>query len=710
MVSLLNTSICFAIFLAICMHASSEGERKRLFVKSRARTLLSQIVLNATNERDPYTHLRQSMRQSWRLEPYRNISQLKDSFLSVPSRIIVAVKLVGFTGPDSLQSGIPLSSDLLNSHLENLQRDLHAVVLQPEIQHLAVQPSIHFEVSHLNVGVAQQINHELNRALANEKARPGWNQFEEVRLNYRTVDRVIEEQELMSQSARVAAKLEGTASWTVYIVHPKSLSAGDKPQPYAYSYEEPGSEKLSVNQSCPGSSYVSSSLPYVWVDIRAGPCVYGPKGGHRGQVMTHSFPHPMFYKDDVVTKAIIPDLAALVWSACQHMVWPPMLHEEVDTRESLLIQVIHMYDSLAPPPDRLDQLALQATLRSALTTEVLKSIQVSEVWISFAHCDACVNSYTMALKLHTAQDDGKVFHQARTVKVLDRLVAHTALREHKDDIMAYAGLHFAEDRSKRVFPVFVFDISEGGPYGILFDGAVKATAFSDMAIAVSSRADAVTSHFLCRYSKVEPPAGDITREVLAAILSAVWAVPDPALYYSAGSGQTEDYRWSVGNTPFGPLSHKISLTTPLIQAAKRNTVISLMEKLIRRITRLLDAFEIMSYNGRLDQDSLRDQRDEVIIRLTMAQYKLEEAGKMLGQWNVADAARMVRSMTFDVNAIESKARKLSRKVNGQMQCEGKTSVLSIWWAPVGAVLAWPLAIWVRARLSSAYSSKQGKIY
>ncbi|GAX80478.1 hypothetical protein CEUSTIGMA_g7917.t1 [Chlamydomonas eustigma] len=696
--------------LYFCLRASSESERRMLFVKTRARTLLSQLVLNSSYGRDPFTHLKQTLRQSWRLESHRNISRLKSFFLNVPARIVVAIKLIGFVGPDSLQSGTPLSTDLLHKHLETLQRDLHAVVLQPEIQHLAVQPSIDFEVSHLGVGVAQQINHEMNRAMEAEKARPGWNQHEEIQLNYQTLDRVIEEQEQISQGMFQASKGEGKTSWTVYLINPKPLSLGDKQLSYVYTYEDPGLEKLPVSKSCPGSLYVSSSLPYLWVDIRAGPCIYGPVGGHRGQVTPHSFPHPMFYKSDMVTKAIVPDLAAMVWSACQHMAWPPMLHKEVDTRENLHIQIIHMYDSLAPPPDRLDQLAIQTTLRNALTTEVLKSIEVSEAWISFAHCDACVNSYTMALKLHTAQDDGKAFHQSRTVKVLDRLAVHTALTEHKDDIMAYAGLHFAEDRSKRVFPVFVFDISEGGPHGILIDGAVKATAFSDMAVAVSSQAEAVSSHFMCKYSKIKPPAGEVTREILAAILSAVWAVPDPAVHYSAGSGQGEDYRWSVGNTPFGPLSHRMTLTAPLIQAAKRNTVVSLMEKLIKRITQLLDAFEVMSFNGRLDQDSLRDQRDDFIIRITMAEYKLEEAGKMLGKWNVGDASRMIRSMIYDVNALESMARKLSRKVNGQMLCEGKTSVLSVWWAPVGAVLAWPLAVWVRTRLRSVYSSKQGKIY
>ena len=43
--------------------------------------------------------------------------------------------------------------------------------------------------------------------------------------------------------------------------------------------------RVSNAHGCPGTLYVSSALPYAWVDISAGPTLYGPwLGGHRGQV------------------------------------------------------------------------------------------------------------------------------------------------------------------------------------------------------------------------------------------------------------------------------------------------------------------------------------------------------------------------------------------------------------------------------------------
>ena len=64
-----------------------------------------------------------------------------------------------------------------------------------------------------------------------------------------------------------------------------------------------------------------------------------------------------------------------------------------------------------------------------------------------------------------------------------------------------SGLHYDEgpaSPARRVLPVFVFDVSDSGEFGLLIDGTVKATAFADMVVAVSSRAEKTSSHFTCR--------------------------------------------------------------------------------------------------------------------------------------------------------------------------------------------------------------------
>ena len=83
-----------------------------------------------------------------------------------------------------------------------------------------------------------------------------------------------------------------------------------------------------------------------------------------------------------------------------------------------------------------------------------------------------------------------------------------------------------------------------------------------------------------------------------------------------------------------------------------------------------------------------------------------------GHLIITDSTRLLprRSIVHDVQALERIARVLARKVHGKLQCEGATTLMSIWWAPVGAAFSWPVAVWVRARLSSVFGPKMDKIY
>lgn len=60
-----------------------------------------------------------------------------------------------------------------------------------------------------------------------------------------------------------------------------------------------------------------SNKRYAWFDLTANLTFYGPGPGGKGQVFAHSTPILQHYKKDVMHQAILPDLAALVWSACQ---------------------------------------------------------------------------------------------------------------------------------------------------------------------------------------------------------------------------------------------------------------------------------------------------------------------------------------------------------------------------------------------------------
>ncbi len=55
-------------------------------------------------------------------------------------------------------------------------------------------------------------------------------------------------------------------------------------------------------------------------------------------------------------------------------------------------------------------------------------------------------------------------------------------------------------------------------------------------------------------------------------------------------------------------------------------------------------------------------------------------------------------------------RTLSIKIHGKVKCESQTTVMSVWWAPTGALALWPVAVWVRFKLIHWRASKAGKMY
>jgi hypothetical protein len=471
--------------------------------------------------------------------------------------------------------------------------------------------------------------------------------------------------------------------------------------------------------------YASPSGPYLWVDITAGPTAYGPNLGH-GAVLPHTFPHPRLYRQEEVSSSIVPDLAATVWSAVNHYVWPPLLHGDVKRADKVMLQIVHMHESLGPPPDRLDQKAIESILASSLNG--VQEVTVAESWLPFAHCEVCVAAYSLARKVKIGHQEGdSSYTPASTLTLLDSHELHRSLSKHKDAIMGYAGVDYVSDgKNLTVIPVFVFDVSSedgrGEKNGILIDGKAKAMAFSDLVVAVSSKAHKTHSPLSCRWFKCEPEGGNITREVLAAVMSSGWGVVDDSVYYSAGSGRGLDYRWSLGATPFGPLSHRLALSYSSAQIMRRNLALSGLEALSTRVVKILDALSFLSQSGRIDGRTvpMHDVQVTIMTRLGLCHYKLNEAAQYVGMMQHGHALWMVRSAEIDVEELEKAAREVrAHFAHAVVECEGGIGKVglgrggAIWsyaWAPIGAASLVPIAIWVRRRVPWNSIPKQEKIY
>lgn len=71
---------------------------------------------------------------------------------------------------------------------------------------------------------------------------------------------------------------------------------------------------LLCRDACPGTLWTSSNQRYFWIDLTAGPVTYGPSESGEGRVLSHSIPRVEHYNEAWRSKAMIPDISALIFS------------------------------------------------------------------------------------------------------------------------------------------------------------------------------------------------------------------------------------------------------------------------------------------------------------------------------------------------------------------------------------------------------------
>ncbi|KAG2483318.1 hypothetical protein HYH03_017819 [Edaphochlamys debaryana] len=481
---------------------------------------------------------------------------------------------------------------------------------------------------------------------------------------------------------------------------------------YLYTFEEKPELVAAGNwsefRSCPGAVFASDQRPpgplavsssFAWVDLAAMPNSYGPLRGGAGQVFPHSLPHAASFQPSAVHTAILPELAALAASAAHHLVWPPLQHERMalprlangPAGDTLEIQVVHIHDTLGIPPQNIHVDVIQDKLSSLLSSVNLK-VHITESYLSFAVCDLCVNAYTNALRVRTQRQEGSTV-QATAGQVLDRLLLHQSLQEYAEVILAYAGVH----ETRRVLPVFVLDLSLRED-ALLLDGAMQAAAFPDMVVAVASRADRVRLRFSCGHMPRSVYPGDVTREVLGAILTTAFGVAPTAARYHPASGLGWSYLWSLGATPFGPLSSMQAVSGSVAEAVGRNLAVVELDHQAGRIAAVLRALSRLSPKGDWKQAVPRkDVRARMWARINLATLKLELVQAALSQGRNGDALRIARLMGHDAAAIERSALQLESALVAKYECRGGTDWMALVWPPAASMVAVVAALWWRSR-------------
>jgi len=94
-------------------------------------------------------------------------------------------------------------------------------------------------------------------------------------------------------------------------------------------------------------------------------------------------------------------------------------------------------------------------------------------------------------------------------------------------------------------------------------------------------------------------------------LQALYGVADTALSWSQATGKSWSFLWSVGQTPFSPLSSSATLSFAQKDAAQRNIALSYLNSSTVHAAALIKGFEVLAPNGHLHHVKRYLQPDQV---------------------------------------------------------------------------------------------------
>ncbi|KAF8068242.1 Ocrl [Scenedesmus sp. PABB004] len=616
--------------------------------------------------------------------------------LAVP--ITVDVKLVGFAGDGNM--ALHLADHELQAFLKSLHNQLETVALHPAPSYMAVKPEVQFRVQPAYYELAPRVAGAINQAINAGTTSSAYAPYPLHLVPAAAVDAVIADD-----------YAHGDGALTIYLLNPPAHA------PYAYSYvDDPAGP--AGNASCPGSLWVGAKR-YAWFDLTANLTFYGPGPGGRGQVFAHSTPLLQHYKKDTLHRAILPDLAALVWSGCQaraarrsagrpparaalarprrraadvratvsaapqHLVWPPLHHGVLSHSKALEVHLVYMREL------------------TAVAEPLGQAVSVAEHFVLLADCDHCVTAFAGALKARTSRVPGGKGLTMATSHYLDLAELEVWLREWRDALLSEAGVNWdTEHGGAAILPVFIFDLPTREP--VLLDGLLQAAGLgAGDVVAVRTSGEPVPTFFGCFSAQMRLDPRAIHRPVLAAVLQQAYGVADGALSWSAATGKAWSFLWSVGGTPFGALSSGRALSFVQRDAAGRNLALAYLNSSMAHAATLIGGFEVLRPDGHLRHVKSFLQPEQVLPynqRIALLLFKIKEAAAALGAGQHGLALGLAASTVEDVAALHKITKHFKATLSPDLVCMGRDEHARWWGLPaVCAFVTLALVVWRCAR-------------
>lgn len=440
------------------------------------------------------------------------------------------------------------------------------------------------------------------------------------------------------------------------------MNLGQQSKPYAYTYGHGDSSP--AFSRCHGSVWTGKER-YIWVDLGAGPVDYGPAISGDGVLPRGEF-HPLaaLHGRPKSQKALLADLASLVWSAYQVLL-VPSLRIPVPFEKSLIVHFIHVFGTENGDPSGLDWKAIERTFMDEVNDNGLlladQSLRFKTYRVSYAGCPIC----SFAISRSTNSYTSRFLFDNYTMIVneyLDSKRLHRILSDSAEEFRRVASI--PEEEDGRVLPVYVFDLDVHSI--LLLDRYHQSVAFKDMVIAVRTKNAQTVSDYSCNGRHVFTQTRDLERPLVGSILQSMWGVSPTHLLWSPRHNTTlVDYTWSIGQTPFGPFSESSSLSFVQKDAARRNV---LLTSLNYSISSAIDVLESVAAHGGERKLLKHNQHTEFIQRWNLLKYKLDKAVSALSRLDFEMALYYLRSSDHDLYGIHSLVYNASQELEASLVC------------------------------------------
>ncbi|KAF3682390.1 hypothetical protein T459_06961 [Capsicum annuum] len=566
------------------------------------------------------------------------------SLLSLQISVPITVKLVGNNFSSSAKSQL---SSFLSSAISSDQYHVITPSSYQPSHHLSISHSLHLDVSISPSSLSSRLSETLNTHLAT------------VPSSFRSILASVPHgiiDEIIKQDFEKEKPINGIY---IYI-----LNFGSQSKPYAYTYT-PGDPSPAFTK-CLGTVWTGKER-YLWIDLGAGPVDYGPGLSGDGVLPRGEFhPFATLHGRPKSQKALLSDLASLVWSAYQVLL-VPSLRIPVPFEDSLIVEFIHIYGSSDNKDNiGLDWKLIEKNFRDEVSENGLlfgdQSLRFKKYEVNLAECAICSFAISRAATSYTSR---YLFDNYTLIvsEYLDSKRLHQTLSESAAEFRRIAKLP-EEDFGGRILPVYVFDLDVGST--LLLDRYHQSVAFKDMVIAVRTKSTQTVSDYSCNGRHVFTQTRELERPIVGSILQSMWGVSPTHLIWSSKHNSTlVDYTWSVGQTPFGPFSEVSSLSFVQRDAARRNV---LLTSLNYSISSALEVFESISSHGGERKLLKRNQLPEFMQRWNLFKYKLDKAVSALSHFDYEMALYYLRASDHDIYAIHSLVYYASQELEASLVC------------------------------------------